>query len=184
MEKTEWRTDFSPCWSFSILGLWYQYTFHALANILQTKKQQHKFENWNISTHSKQNTTHISSQCKPNYTYVICWKKVCKERQWFYNNFNELFKYFQKFCCNDLDPEEVQTIKLEFPYFPLISEQTGLGKQCWQIKLLLKEQFDWGLHCLPFHHKILDTSSGSQMDLFKFEDMYDKELSCPGPSCS
>ena len=32
-----------------------------------------------------------------------------------------------------------------------------------QIKLLLQEQFDQGLHCLPFNQQFLDTLPDSQM---------------------
>ena len=38
---------------------------------------------------------------------------------------------------------------------------------------------DQGLHCLQLIQQLLDTSTGSQMDLFKFKDKYNKELKCP-----
>ena len=38
---------------------------------------------------------------------------------------------------------------------------------------------DRGLHCLQLIQQLLDTSTGSQMDLFKFKNKYDKELRCP-----
>ena len=39
-----------------------------------------------------------------------------------------------------------------------------------------KEQFDLGLHCLPFNLYFLDTLSRSQIGLFKLLDKYDKKL--------
>ena len=38
---------------------------------------------------------------------------------------------------------------------------------------------DLGLYCLPFIQQFLDRSAGSKMDLFKFWDMYGKDLRCP-----
>ena len=45
------------------------------------------------------------------------------------------------------------------------------------IKLLLKEQFDQGLHCLSIRHDILDTSQVSQWTCFKFRKDLVKSLS-------
>ena len=52
---------------------------------------------------------------------------------------------------------------------PLVTEQTGLGKQyrprsdCSLNQTLLKEQSDQGLHCLPFHLLLYGKTT-----LFKF----------------
>ena len=47
-----------------------------------------------------------------------------------------------------------------------------------QIRLLLMEQSDQGLHCLPFYNYLSTTLSFSRKDLFKSQDKYD-ELLCP-----
>ena len=35
------------------------------------------------------------------------------------------------------------------------------------------------LHCLQSTQQFLDTSTGSKMDLFKFQGEYGKDLKCP-----
>ena len=47
------------------------------------------------------------------------------------------------------------------------------------IKLLLKEQFDQGLLCLPYGQNGFDISGSSQTDMFKFFDEYGKATRCP-----
>ena len=51
----------------------------------------------------------------------------------------------------------------------MLNIQTSRSEQTvqTQIKLLLHEQFDQGLHCLPFYQYFLDTSKSSQTDLVK-----------------
>ena len=36
-----------------------------------------------------------------------------------------------------------------------------------------------GLHCLPLIQQFLDTTSGSELYWFKFQNIYAKELRCP-----
>ena len=45
-----------------------------------------------------------------------------------------------------------------------------------QVRALLKEQYDQGLHCLTCHRNLLHTSLGSRVELLEFKDMYSKEL--------
>ena len=45
-----------------------------------------------------------------------------------------------------------------------------------QIKLLLLEQSDKGLHCLSYYQYFLDTSDGSQKDLIKLYVNYGADL--------
>ena len=48
-----------------------------------------------------------------------------------------------------------------------------------QVRLLLEEQSDQGLHCLPFHLHRLDSLLNGRATLFKFESDYNKFFECP-----
>ena len=48
-----------------------------------------------------------------------------------------------------------------------------------QIRLLLEEQSDQGLHCLPFRLHRLDSLLYGRATLFKFQSDYNNFLGCP-----
>ena len=48
-----------------------------------------------------------------------------------------------------------------------------------QIRLLLKEQSDLGLHCLPFHLHFLDGLLHCKFILFHLKDSYGNSFRCP-----
>ena len=48
-----------------------------------------------------------------------------------------------------------------------------------QIRLLLEEQSDQGLHCLPFHLHLLDALLYDKATLSKFYGDYSKIFECP-----
>ena len=60
---------------------------------------------------------------------------------------------------------------MQLNYFIYLTIWTDRPEQIVQtlIKVLLKEQFDQGLHYLSFHQYVYDTSLGSQMNLWDFQ---------------